>query len=901
MIPSSRSHFRSVAIALATLAVSLVPPRAVAGSAEAIYYADRVLQQIYRCDLDGTNVQLIVDAAGDVEGLDVDLVGEKIYWADAAGDEIGRCNLDGSGREGFQAGLPFPTEIVVLGEAGLVFWIDPSAGGLFRRSIDGGPATLVATGAVQFALDPVRESLWYSAPAFGIRRSSLDGSGIVSVSTSTADAMVVDPVDGTLYFCKGTEVRRRPRSGGEQILATSGSTPFSNVKSMDLRDGVLYYADWSANGRIWSSPLDASAFTEIFTSSSPRSLAVPEPPVSPERSIYWGSDVALRIGRTDLDHGGSSVGERIYVEIENVAVDLEAGHVYYAGRTSSHVIGRMNLDGSDVQVLMTGFADVRDLVLDLAAGKIYWSETGADQILRANLDGTDVETVIVAPSAGGLAFDPLARRLYWTERHPEELRVRGMDVDGSTPTTHVVILTSELTGGLTIDVVSRVLYVSIGSLSPLPGSLIAHVELDTGTTGYFLTSESGVVDVEVSGGHLYWIIYGTDPTFGGLYRSDPDGANVTELAALQYLRGLAVPTTRAAAQRSLYWTSLATGEIRRTSLDGLASTPLVSGLQSPPAVEVDLSGGKIYWTDFGTDKIQRANLDGSGIEDLVTTGLQIPDGLALDVAAGKMYWSDRGTDKIQRANLDGTGLEDLVTSGLTSVSGLALEIAAGRMYWAEGGVADGIYVATLDGTDIGLIQAAVNPTDVAIDEAAGMLYWTESGRVRRASVSGGAPEDVAIGLGNPRYVDVDEGWVYWTDSTTGRVQRADTSTLYVQTLFSAASPYGCSVPDFWNVVAAPDLPTAPRISLAAPAPNPFRADTRVRFALDREGPVSLVVHDVAGRRVRTLLATDRFPAGAHEILWDGRNQAGATVANGVYLLRLDTGEAERTRKVTHVR
>ncbi|MCA9753616.1 MAG: hypothetical protein KC591_15585, partial [Gemmatimonadetes bacterium] len=608
MIPSSRFHFRSAAIALVALFVIAPPRAAAAASAEAIYYADRVQHQIYRCDLDGTNVQLLAGSVGDVEGLDVDLVGGKVYWANPTADEIGRCNLDGSGRETFQAGLPFPTEIAVHGEAGLVFWIDPADGGLFRRSTAGGPATLLATSATQFAIDPVRAVLFFSVPGLGIYRSSLEGSNLYNVSSSTADAMVIDPIDGTIYLCRGAEVRRIAISSPEQLLASSGSTPFSNVKSMDLRDGVLYYADWSTNGKIWTSPLDASAFTEILTSSSPRSLAVPEPPISPERSIYWGSDVALRIGRTDLDHGGSSVGERIFVEIENVAVDLEAGHVYYTGQTSSHVIGRMNLDGSDVQVLMTGFADVRDLVLDLEAGKIYWSETGADQILRANLDGTDVETVIPVFSPGGLAFDPVARRLYWTERHPEDLWVLSMDVDGSIPTTHVAIATAELTGGLTIDVASRVLYVSAGSLYSFPGSIIAHVELDTGATGYFLTSEAGVVDVEVSGDHLYWTIYGTDPTFGGLYRSDLDGANVTELAALQYLRGLAVPTTRAVAQRSLYWTSLATGEIRRTSLDGLASTALVSGLQSPPAVEVDLSGGKIYWTDFGTDRIQRANL-----------------------------------------------------------------------------------------------------------------------------------------------------------------------------------------------------------------------------------------------------------------------------------------------------
>ena len=67
----------------------------------------------------------------------------------------------------------------------------------------------------------------------------------------------------------------------------------------------------------------------------------------------------------------------------------------------------------------------------------------------------------------------------------------------------------------------------------------------------------------------------------------------------------------------------------------------------------------MYWTDYGTDKIQRANLDGSNVQDLVT-GLNTPYGIVLDVAGGKMYWTDVNADKIQRANLDGSNVQDLV-------------------------------------------------------------------------------------------------------------------------------------------------------------------------------------------------------------------------------------------------
>ena len=67
----------------------------------------------------------------------------------------------------------------------------------------------------------------------------------------------------------------------------------------------------------------------------------------------------------------------------------------------------------------------------------------------------------------------------------------------------------------------------------------------------------------------------------------------------------------------------------------------------------------------GTGKVQRANLDGSNIETLITE-LEAPFGIALNVDGGKMYWTEADMDvpgryKVQRANLDGSNIETLVT------------------------------------------------------------------------------------------------------------------------------------------------------------------------------------------------------------------------------------------------
>ena len=77
------------------------------------------------------------------------------------------------------------------------------------------------------------------------------------------------------------------------------------------------------------------------------------------------------------------------------------------------------------------------------------------------------------------------------------------------------------------------------------------------------------------------------------------------------------------------------------------------------------------------------------------------------------------------------------------------------------------------------------------------------------------------------------------------------------------------------------------------SPNPFGAQTTVRFGLARRGPVSVAVYDAAGRLVRILLAETVFEPGIRSIRWDGRDDRGHEVASGVYLCRVRT-EAEVT-------
>jgi subtilisin family serine protease len=97
-----------------------------------------------------------------------------------------------------------------------------------------------------------------------------------------------------------------------------------------------------------------------------------------------------------------------------------------------------------------------------------------------------------------------------------------------------------------------------------------------------------------------------------------------------------------------------------------------------------------------------------------------------------------------------------------------------------------------------------------------------------------------------------------------------------------------------------DVPAVADARLAG-YPNPFNPRTTLRFALPSAGRAVLEVHDLAGRRVRRLLAAE-LPAGEHEVAWDGTDDSGRAVASGQYVARLRAGETGPvTRKLTLVR
>jgi glucuronoarabinoxylan endo-1,4-beta-xylanase len=93
-----------------------------------------------------------------------------------------------------------------------------------------------------------------------------------------------------------------------------------------------------------------------------------------------------------------------------------------------------------------------------------------------------------------------------------------------------------------------------------------------------------------------------------------------------------------------------------------------------------------------------------------------------------------------------------------------------------------------------------------------------------------------------------------------------------------------------SVESGNSLPT--KFELEQNYPNPFSLSTAIPYQIKKEADIQVTVYDILGRVVRKFNIGQQS-AGLHNVLWDGRNNFGQTVASGIYFYKLSTeGESQ---------
>src|SRR6202161_2560663 len=119
---------------------------------------------------------------------------------------------------------------------------------------------------------------------------------------------------------------------------------------------------------------------------------------------------------------------------DGIVVDVEAGHLYWTHMgvptANDGSIERANLDGSDATHIVPpgGTFTPKQLQLDEKSRKLYWCDREGMRIMRANPDGSKIETLIDTSEGDarpgkdikkwcvGIALDVKAGKLYWTQK-----------------------------------------------------------------------------------------------------------------------------------------------------------------------------------------------------------------------------------------------------------------------------------------------------------------------------------------------------------------------------------------------------------------------------------------------------------------------------------------------------
>lgn len=83
-------------------------------------------------------------------------------------------------------------------------------------------------------------------------------------------------------------------------------------------------------------------------------------------------------------------------------------------------------------------------------------------------------------------------------------------------------------------------------------------------------------------------------------------------------------------------------------------------------------------------------------------------------------------------------------------------------------------------------------------------------------------------------------------------------------------------------------------------PNPFNPSTNIPFNLPEKSNVNITIYDLTGRTIK-ILVNEQFNEGTHRVIWDGTNDNGRLVSNGVYIYTMNADQYQKSMKMVLIR
>ncbi|HET6272929.1 MAG TPA: FlgD immunoglobulin-like domain containing protein, partial [Bacteroidota bacterium] len=297
----------------------------------------------------------------------------------------------------------------------------------------------------------------------------------------------------------------------------------------------------------------------------------------------------------------------------------------------------------------------------------------------------------------------------------------------------------------------------------------------------------------------------------------------------------------------------------------------------------DATNGIAVGDPVGTWTVLRTSNGGASWARIATEPAQVGsefganNGLA--VVGNNHIWFSPGTatGRVYRSTDGGATWASSVLPFLQFTSGLAF---SNTQYGVAGG-SGGAAARTTDG--------GVTWTSVTLP-ASGTVYGIAATNAEFFATRGAAI-----------YRSTDRG-ATWASSYAGGVgalNHISAASAGANAYLKAVSGTGGITSGYFVVTGVDDQPEElpGSFTLMQNYPNPFNPSTTIRYALPKDAFVTLKVYNLLGQEVASL-RDEMQNVGFHDVVWNGRNNAGQTIASGVYFYRLEARPADGAEPFT---
>jgi hypothetical protein len=234
---------------------------------------------------------------------------------------------------------------------------------------------------------------------------------------------------------------------------------------------------------------------------------------------------------------------------DGIVVDTEARHIYWTNMGVPNLddgsIERADLDGGNRRVIVPqGVTHTpKQMHLDKENGKLYWCDREGMRVMRANLDGSQVETLVETGRGDtdrrdqrrwcvGITIDPKLAKIYWSQKGADNAgqgRIFRANIDipkGESPANRsdIEVVFDQLPEpiDLELDLANRVLYWTDRG-DPPRGNTVNRAPIDKKATPEILVTHlmEGIgIALDVPGNRMFVTDFA-----GSVYSADLDGKN----------------------------------------------------------------------------------------------------------------------------------------------------------------------------------------------------------------------------------------------------------------------------------------------------------------------------------------------------------------------------------------